>query len=105
MLELDGHQVEVAEDGPSGVVVARALRPDVVLIYIGLPSLDGYEDGRQLRSDPGNAVTLVALTGYSQPTDRRRSTDPGYDAHLVKPAPPDQIRDVLGQRTRSRATN
>jgi len=103
MLELDGHRVEVAEDGPPGVVIARALRPDVVLIDIGLPSLDGYEVGRQLRRDLGKSVTLIALTGYSQPTDRRRSTEAGFDAHLVKPASPEEIRDVLAQRTRSMA--
>jgi CheY-like chemotaxis protein len=103
MLELDGHRVEVAEDGPPGVVIARAVRPDVVLIDIGLPSLDGYEVGRQLRRDLGKSVTLIALTGYSQPTDRRRSTEAGFDAHLVKPASPEEIRDVLAQRTRSMA--
>jgi CheY-like chemotaxis protein len=94
-LELEGHQVVVAEDGSAGLEAARSVRPDVAVIDIGLPGLDGYEVGRRIRSDLGLSATLIALTGYGQAEDRRRSEDAGFDAHLVKPVTPEQIRDAL----------
>jgi two-component system, sensor histidine kinase len=85
-LELAGHDVRVASDGPGGVAAALAFLPEVALIDIGLPGLDGYEVARRIRTTaPGRTVTLVALTGYGQPEDRRRAQDAGFDAHLVKP--------------------
>jgi CheY-like chemotaxis protein len=98
VLELDGHQVVVAADGREGLEVARSARPDVALIDIGLPGLDGYEVGRRIRNDRGVSVRLVALTGYGQAEDRRRSEAAGFDAHLVKPATPEQIRGALVTR-------
>lgn len=98
MLALDGHRVEVADDGPGGVEVARSTRPDVALIDIGLPGLDGYEVGRRIRSELGEAVTLVALTGYGQAEDRKRTEEAGFDAHLLKPVSPEDIRVALAVR-------
>jgi signal transduction histidine kinase/ActR/RegA family two-component response regulator len=98
ILELDGHQVDVAEDGPGAVEMARSARPDVAVIDIGLPGLDGYEVGRRIRDDLGRSITLIALTGYSQAQYRRRSEEAGFDAHLVKPVTPEQIRDALVKR-------
>jgi signal transduction histidine kinase/ActR/RegA family two-component response regulator len=95
ILELEGHRVEVAEDGTAGLEAARSFRPDVAVIDIGLPGLDGYEVGRRIRSDLGLSAMLIALTGYGQAEDRRRSEDAGFDAHLVKPVTPEQIREVL----------
>jgi PAS domain S-box-containing protein len=87
VLALGGHRVEVAFDGPTGIAAARASRPDVVICDIGLPGgADGYAVARALRSDPGLTSTmLIALTGYGQAEDRRRSGEAGFDAHLVKP--------------------
>jgi CheY-like chemotaxis protein len=95
ILELEGHRVEVAEDGTAGLEAARSFRPDVAVIDIGLPGLDGYEVGRRIRSDLGLSASLIALTGYGQAEDRRRSEDAGFDAHLVKPVTPEQIREAL----------
>jgi signal transduction histidine kinase len=94
-LELDGHRVEVAEDGSAGVETALRVRPDVALVDIGLPQLDGYEVARRLRGSLGRDVLLVALTGYGQAEDRRRTRDAGFDAHLVKPVDPDTLRRLL----------
>jgi signal transduction histidine kinase len=97
-LRLDGHRVEVAGDGVSGVEMARAVRPEVALIDIGLPGLDGYEVGRRIRDDLGTSVMLCAITGYGRPEDVRRATDAGFDTHLVKPVSPDALRDILATR-------
>lgn len=89
LLELDGHQVEVAHTGPEGVEAARRFRPDVVLCDIGLPGMDGYAVARALRRDPAcDGVTLVAVSGYGQEEDRRRSREVGFDEHLTKPVDP-----------------
>ncbi|HEY2106429.1 MAG TPA: response regulator, partial [Candidatus Binataceae bacterium] len=86
ILELSGHEIYEAEDGPGGVEQALALRPDMALIDIGLPSLDGYEVARQIRSAPaGREIFLIALTGYGQPRDRQQASAAGFNAHLVKP--------------------
>ena len=100
MLEVDGHRVRVAEEGRSGVKLARAARPDVALIDIGLPGLDGYEVGRRLRAELGRSIRLVAVTGYGQADDRKKSSDAGFDAHLVKPVTPEALRDALVHRSR-----
>jgi signal transduction histidine kinase len=91
ILQLDGHRVQVARDGPEGVEFALATAPDVAFIDIGLPRLDGYEVGRRIRAALGKPVLLVALTGYGQEQDHRRSSDAGFDAHLVKPVSYDDL--------------
>lgn len=86
ILELSGHEIYEAADGPGGVEQALALKPDMALIDIGLPSLDGYEVARRIRSAPaGKEIFLIALTGYGQPRDRQLAREAGFDAHLVKP--------------------
>jgi CheY-like chemotaxis protein len=90
-LELEGHDVEVAMDGPQGVLHARALTPDVVLIDIGLPGLDGYEVARRIRGALGEAVLLVALTGYGDAESRRLTAAAGFDHHVVKPVDPMEL--------------
>jgi two-component system CheB/CheR fusion protein len=91
-LTLAGHDVEVAFDGLEGVERARAFRPDVVLCDLGMPQLDGYGVARALRADPElRCVRLVALSGYTQPEDRARSAEAGFDAHIAKPVSLDQI--------------
>ena len=86
LLESLGHLVFEAAEGGSGLALARHHRPEVVLIDLGLPGLDGYEVAQALRASPGGeTTTLIAVTGYGQAEDRRRSKDAGFDAHLVKP--------------------
>src|SRR6185369_9548791 len=82
---MSGHEVKVAYDGPSALEAARTCSPNVVLLDIGLPRMDGYEVARQLRREHGTSITLVALTGYGQQDDRRLTSEAGFDHHFVKP--------------------
>lgn len=86
-LELGGHVVEVAHDGPMGIARARVFAPDVVLCDIGLPGMDGYDVARTMRADADLCdIALVALSGYAQSDDVSRATAAGFDAHLAKPS-------------------
>jgi CheY-like chemotaxis protein len=97
-LELAGHAVYEAADGPGGVEAAEQLRPHAALVDIGLPGLDGYQVARRIRaSRVGKRMLLIALTGYSQPRDRERSFEAGFDAHLVKPVDPGQLSRLLAR--------
>jgi len=99
LLEAAGHEVHEASDGRQGLAMALSLRPDVALIDLGLPGLDGYEIARQLRaSDDRRNILLVAVTGYGSPEDRERSLLAGFDVHLVKPVDPDMLAGVLARR-------
>jgi CheY-like chemotaxis protein len=95
LLQIWGHDVEVAEDGVRGVDAATNRPPEIALIDVGLPGLDGYEVARRLRAAIGRSIRLVALTGYGQPEDRERAFDAGFDLHLVKPVDRDQLSDAL----------
>jgi signal transduction histidine kinase/ActR/RegA family two-component response regulator len=95
LLRLLGHRLDLAEDGAKGVAAALALKPEVALIDIGLPGLDGYQVAGQIRAALGKDVFLVALTGFSQPEDRQRATEAGFDAYLVKPVELDALRALL----------
>lgn len=90
-----GHQVELAEDGRRGVEKALVVRPEIALVDLGLPGLDGYAVARRLRSELAAGIRLVALTGYGQPEDRQRTREAGFDLHLVKPVDPNLLRDIL----------
>ena len=103
-LEVAGHQVDVVEDGVGGVERARAMRPDIVLIDIGLPGLDGYEVARRIRRDLGGEIRLIALTGYGQPENRRRGAEAGFDAYLVKPVFADQLARAFTNEQAARAS-
>jgi PAS domain S-box-containing protein len=104
LLEHDGHRVEEAADGAGGLARAEATQPDIVLIDIGLPTMDGYEVARRLRAVRGTRPILVAITGYGQADDRRRALEAGFDAHLTKPVSPDHLADVLATLARQRAS-
>jgi PAS domain S-box-containing protein len=96
ILELHGHHVRLARDGRSGLELARAHRPDVVLCDLGLPDLDGFEVARAIRrEDPARAIRLVALSGWAQPEDRARARDAGFDAHVAKPPELDRLLALL----------
>jgi len=96
LLTLQGHEVAVAHDGLDAVEQATAWRPEVILLDIGLPLLNGYEAARRIRAVyEGAPLLLVALTGWGQDSDRQRSSDVGFDAHLVKPVEPAVLAEVL----------
>src|SRR2546427_633958 len=91
-LELEGHEVHEAADGPQGLAAILRLHPDVALVDIGLPGFDGYQIARRVRASAGGkAIQLVALTGYGQPEDCRRALDAGFDTHVVKPVSLDAL--------------
>jgi CheY-like chemotaxis protein len=101
LLELQGHRVEVAEDGCEGVKKALAHKPDVALIDLGLPRLNGFQVARRLREALGQRIRLIAYTAYDQPETEKHVREAGFDAHLVKPAPLDQLLGYL-EKTRGR---
>ena len=96
-LELGGHVIEVANDGPDGLAKARASVPEVVLCDIGLPGMDGYDVARMLRSDAAFKTThLVALSGYALPEDLQRASEAGFERHLAKPPSLEKLEELLG---------
>jgi signal transduction histidine kinase/DNA-binding response OmpR family regulator len=97
LLRLSGHEVRTAHDGPSALGAVDAFRPELVLLDIGLPRMDGYEVARRLRARPElAALRLVAITGYGQEEDRQRCKEAGFDQHLVKPVDPQVLQQLLG---------
>ncbi len=96
LMKLDGHEVEIAYDGPTALSKIKEFHPEIVLLDIGLPGMDGYQVGRAVREMPEfDDLLLVALTGYGQEEDRKRSRQAGFDEHLVKPPSVEQIRGLL----------
>jgi len=93
-----GHQVQKALDGPSALITARAFRPEVVLLDLGLPIMSGLEVARRLRAEPRTRdAHLIALTGWGQDEDRRRTREAGIDEHLTKPTDPDVLMRMLNE--------
>lgn len=98
MLELMGNRVQLAYDGRQAVELGRQFRPEVILMDLGMPRLDGYEAARAIRDeDWGKSVILVAMTGWGQDTDRQRAQDAGFDQHLIKPLDPENVRELLSE--------
>jgi signal transduction histidine kinase len=95
LLELKGHVVADAPDGPSGLLAARSFRPEIALVDIGMPGMNGYEVAAALRAEHGDAVRLTALSGYGLPDHRRRAFEAGFEQHLVKPVEADALDRVL----------
>ena len=94
LLELQGHRVRVAAEGAAALEAVRDWTPDVALVDIGLPGIDGYEVARRMRAS-GKPIRLVAITGYGLPEDRRRTAEAGFDVHLVKPVDHEQLAEAL----------
>jgi CheY-like chemotaxis protein len=95
-MDMTGHEVRTAYDGPSALAEARTFKPDVVVLDIGLPGMDGYEVAHCLRQEPGgDRLMLLALTGYGQEEDLRRSREAGFDHHFVKPIELEKFKDML----------
>jgi signal transduction histidine kinase len=96
LLQLGGHEIYKAMDGVQALEAATRVRPDLVLLDIGMPGMDGYEVARRIRSQPwGRSATLVALTGWGQESDRKRSRDAGFDTHCIKPLDPQRLSMLL----------
>jgi CheY-like chemotaxis protein len=99
LLQLAGHRVRVARDGPEGLEALKARCPDVALIDLGLPRIDGYEVARRAREmiEGQPRPMLIAVTGYGLPEDRRRTFEAGFDGHLVKPVDLAELRALLAR--------
>ncbi len=96
VLEFMGYQTRTAFDGIEAVEAAEEMKPDVVLLDIGLPRMNGYDAARKIRELPGgDAIYLIAVTGWGQDEDRRRSADSGFNLHMVKPVDPVAIEKLL----------
>ena len=96
MLKIMGNEVRTANDGLQAVDVAAAFRPEVILLDIGMPKLNGYEACRRIREQPwSEKVILIALTGWGQDDDRRRSREAGFNHHMVKPVDPAALEKLL----------
>lgn len=98
LLEMSGHDVKMANDGPEAIEVARRELPQVVLLDIGMPGMNGYDVARKLREQPETrGMVLVAMTGWGQEEDMARSKEAGFDHHLVKPVEPAVLSNLLAK--------
>jgi CheY-like chemotaxis protein len=101
LLRLEGHEVQVARDGISALDMASSYGPEMVLLDLGMPGMDGYEVARRLRQQPGmENVVLAALTGWGNQEDRRRTAEAGFDHHLVKPIELSVLENLISQLRR-----
>jgi CheY-like chemotaxis protein len=100
MLKMMGHETRTAYDGLEAIQTAAAFQPDVVLLDIGLPKMNGYEAARHIREQPwGGNVALVAVTGWGQGEDKRRALEAGFDNHLAKPVDTAALERLLAGLT------
>jgi PAS domain S-box-containing protein len=100
LLQFNGHEVHAVHDGEAAVVASASLAPDVILLDIGLPKLNGYEAARRIRAHQGNhPPVIIALTGWGKDADRRQSADAGFDAHWVKPVDDQKLERFLAGLT------
>lgn len=99
LLRAMGHLVALAHDGFAALEEARRLRPDVVLLDLGLPRMDGFEVARRLRAELGRQMLIVAVTGYVQEEDRQKAIEAGFDHYAPKPIPPGFLNSLLGARS------
>jgi CheY-like chemotaxis protein len=96
LLQMDGHEVTVVHDGRQAVATIDSFRPEIALLDIGMPELDGYEVARQVRQGPlGTSITLIAMTGWGQASDKARAAAAGFNRHLTKPIEPSALTGML----------
>jgi DNA-binding response OmpR family regulator len=95
LIRLMGHEVRCEDNGAAAIAAARRLRPDLVLLDLGLPGGDGFEVARRLREEFGAGLRIIALTAYGSERDREHATGAGCDLHLVKPADPRFLESLL----------
>jgi DNA-binding response OmpR family regulator len=99
LLRLAGHEVRTAHGGEAALTLASTFAPEIALLDIGMPDLNGYEVAKRLRrTDCGADLRLIALTGWGQDEDKRRARDAGFDHHLTKPVDPQQLDALLAPR-------
>jgi CheY-like chemotaxis protein len=99
LLELHGNEVRTVHDGLAAVETAATFKPEIVLLDLGMPKLDGYQAARRIREQAANGeVLLIAVTGWGQEQDRRRTKEAGFDVHLVKPLDIDLLQRLLASR-------
>ena len=104
ILRLSGYEADCAYDGPSALSAAQSRKPDVVVLDIGLPGMDGYEVARQLRARPAfRRLPLIAVTGYGQQNDRQKSMQAGFDEHFTKPVDPEALQQFIARFTGARS--
>jgi signal transduction histidine kinase len=101
MIECMGHDVRVAADGVEAVALAKQFNPQIALLDVGMPRMDGYEAARRIRAALGDEILLVALTGWGQEDDQRQAFAAGFDRHLTKPAEPDVLEDLIASAVHS----
>ena len=98
LLKLKGHDTRTAHDGQEAVEAAEEFHPDIVLMDIGMPRLNGYQAARHIRDQPwGRNIVLVALTGWGQEEDKRLASEAGFDRHLTKPVDPTALTSILAE--------
>jgi CheY-like chemotaxis protein len=103
LLSFSGHEVRVARDGIEALEVAREFRPDVAFLDIGMPNISGYGVAEALRAeDWAEDMQLVAVTGWSQESDRQRAVSAGFDRHMLKPLDPTEVDRVLRELAKHR---
>jgi CheY-like chemotaxis protein/anti-sigma regulatory factor (Ser/Thr protein kinase) len=95
ILQIEGHTVASAADGPTGLALILSQRPEVALLDLGLPGMNGYEIATHVREQLGSSITLIAMSGYGQPEDVKRSETAGFDRHLTKPVDPRRLANAL----------
>jgi CheY-like chemotaxis protein len=101
LLQFGGHNVRVANEGESALETAYTFKPQVIVLDIGLPNMDGYQVAQRLRQSPQlEKPLLIALTGYGQNEDRLRSKEAGFDYHLVKPVDPQGLQSLISSLAR-----
>jgi two-component system CheB/CheR fusion protein len=106
LLTFSGHDVRVAHEGDTALETASAFLPQVIILDIGLPKMDGYEVARRLRAQPQfKNCYLIALTGYGQDEDRQRSKEAGFDHHMVKPVDPVELQSLIQDVAKDKATD
>jgi DNA-binding response OmpR family regulator len=97
LLESEGHEVRVALNGAEALIVAKAFKPDIAVLNLGMPMMDGYELARHLRTaQQDQSLHLVALTGWDDREHRMRATDAGFDTYQIKPINPDRFMGLIG---------
>ena len=104
LLALDGHEISVAHDGSVAVEAAETFRPDIALLDIGMPKLNGYEVAQRIRAAPwGQSMLLIAVTGWGQSEDKRRALEAGFNHHFTKPLDLDAFGAFLGDALATRS--
>ena len=97
-LKMSGHEVRSAQDGEAALLLAETMQPEILLLDIGMPKLNGYDVARRIRQKPwGSRAVLIALTGWGQEEDLRRSREAGFDHHLTKPVEPSKIDELIAR--------